>query len=246
MHLVRGEFGSSKELSQELLRMAQNARDHRQLGLAHNSLALPLFHRGELLLAREHNDAAIALYDRARDAPHRYTGIEPGTSRLSYACWIMWHLGYPDQALKRSKEARALAEALSHPDSLAFAMGYACNLHVQRREVQAVREAAERNVALCSQHNLATFLGAAKMYLGWVMAGQGKGDEGIALIAKGVESHRVSGFGMMRPNNLLMLASACLTVGRFDEGLAALAEALVVAEAHEEHAHTPETPSSQG
>ena len=33
----------------------------------------------------------------------------------------LWHLGYPDQALKRSNEAVALAQGLSHPPSLALA-----------------------------------------------------------------------------------------------------------------------------
>ena len=33
---------------------------------------------------------------------------------LSYAAWTLWYLGYPDQALKRSQEAVALAAGLSH------------------------------------------------------------------------------------------------------------------------------------
>ena len=33
----------------------------------------------------------------------------------------LWSLGYPDQALKQGNEGVALAQALSHPHSLAFA-----------------------------------------------------------------------------------------------------------------------------
>ena len=45
---------------------------------------------------------------------------------LSYAAWTLWHLGYPDQALKRSQEALTLAQELSHPFSLAFALYMCC------------------------------------------------------------------------------------------------------------------------
>ena len=39
--------------------------------------------------------------------------------------WTLWFLGYPDQALKRSHEALALAQELSHPYSLAYALIFA-------------------------------------------------------------------------------------------------------------------------
>ena len=41
---------------------------------------------------------------------------------LSYAAWVLWILGYPDQARKRIGEALNLAQDLSHPFSLAFAL----------------------------------------------------------------------------------------------------------------------------
>ena len=52
-------------------------------------------------------------------------------------------LGYPDQALKRSQEALTLAQELSHPFSLAFALDFAAWLHQFRREGQAAQERAE-------------------------------------------------------------------------------------------------------
>ena len=52
-------------------------------------------------------------------------GQDPGVACLSYAAWALWFLGYPDQALKRSHEALTLAQELSHPFSLAFALSFA-------------------------------------------------------------------------------------------------------------------------
>ncbi len=77
---------------------------------------------GEFLPSRENGESAISLYDRERHRPlaFRY-GFDAGVVLLSYTALALWHLGYPDQALKRGNEALALAQTLSHPFNLAFA-----------------------------------------------------------------------------------------------------------------------------
>jgi predicted ATPase len=93
---------------------------------------------------------------------------------------------------------------------------------------------------LCSEYGLATFLAAANLYLGWAMAAQGRGEEGIARIQECLAILGAAGFKMLRPNKLAKLAEAYLAANRFDEGLGALTEALAVAEEHEEFCHLPE------
>lgn len=44
---------------------------------------------------------------------------------LSVISWTLWALGYPEQALKRSQKAAALAQELAHSPSLALAQAYA-------------------------------------------------------------------------------------------------------------------------
>ena len=64
-------------------------------------------------------------------------GQDPGVACLIYVAWTLWLLGYPDQALKRSHEAVTLAQELSHPHSLAWALNGAAMFHQLRRERQA-------------------------------------------------------------------------------------------------------------
>jgi predicted ATPase/class 3 adenylate cyclase len=239
-HLVRGEMRAAKEMAEQLLQLAEKTGDPHLLLWAHSHIANTSFHRGDLLTAREHEEAAIALYDSERDATRRYVGIDIGVAELSYGCWILWHLGYADQALKMSHEACELAVAASHPDSIAFAFGYQCSLRWLRAETGAVRELAERQIVLCTEYGLATFLAAANFYLGWVMAIQGRGTEGIDQIQKSIAAQRATGFGMLRPSNLAMLAEACLVANRFDDGLTAVREALTTAQDREEYCHVPE------
>ena len=87
----------------------------------------------------------IAFYDlqQHRSLAFLY-GQDPGVSCLSWSAWALWFLGYPDQALKRSQEALALAQELDHPFTLGFAQCIAGMIfHQFRREGQAVREWSE-------------------------------------------------------------------------------------------------------
>ena len=62
----------------------------------------------------------------------------------------LWLLGYPEQALARLHEALALAHALSHPYSLAFAQSMAAWVSQLRRDVPAVHAYAEACIALAT------------------------------------------------------------------------------------------------
>ena len=67
-------------------------------------------------------EQGIALIDpTAQRAQALYHGAAPGVVCLVMAANTLWCLGYPAQAVRRSQEALALAQALAHPYSLAFA-----------------------------------------------------------------------------------------------------------------------------
>ena len=120
---VRGEFLTARELGEQLLTLAQDAQDPGSLLNAHRSLGSSMFHLGELAPARIQFEQGIALYDAQRHRSHvSLYGIDPGVFGLSYAAWVLWSLGYPDQALQRSQEALTLAQELSHPHNLAPAL----------------------------------------------------------------------------------------------------------------------------
>src|SRR5205823_4960700 len=92
------------------------------LMFAHKALGFTSYQMGKLLLARQHIEMALSLYDRERHRPLAlpFTGIDSEVQCLSYAAYTLWALGYPDRALKRVNEAVELAQELSHPFSLAF------------------------------------------------------------------------------------------------------------------------------
>src|SRR5260370_31604417 len=114
------------------------------------ALGNPSFWMGEFLPAREPLEMASSLYDPERHRPlaFRYGGFDAGIACLSYAAWTLWTLGYPDQALQRGNKALALAQALSHPLSLALAEIWVGALRQSQRLKHATHESAESVIAL--------------------------------------------------------------------------------------------------
>jgi class 3 adenylate cyclase/predicted ATPase len=235
VYLVRGELRTAYELAESLRPRAQSAHEPAPLLYAQTALGITSFWMGELLPAREHFEVAISLYDGERHRPlaFRYGGADAGVNCLSNAAWILWQLGYPDQALKRGNEARALAQTLSHPFSLVFAEHFFGVLRQYRREARAAQESAEALIALCAEHGLAERLAWATSLRGWATAEQGRNEEGIAEIQEGLAASRARGAELYRPYFLTLLAEAHRETGHLDDGLSALTQALAAADEHE-------------
>jgi hypothetical protein len=96
----------------------------------------------------------------------------------------LWCLGYPDQALRRSHEARTLAQS-SNPFTLYWALAKAGEIHQLRREVHAAYERFEAALALASEQGLAQWLPISMHEWGWALAVQGQHEEGIAQMRPG-------------------------------------------------------------
>ncbi len=127
-----------------------------------------------------------------------------------------------------SQKSITLAQKLSHPFSLAYALGHAARLHQFRREEHAIQERTEAAIALSTEQGFPFFLTQGVIFRGVVLAEQGWGHEGIAQIQQGIAAFRATGAELYRPYFLALLAEAYGKVEQAEEGLAVLAEALAV------------------
>jgi class 3 adenylate cyclase/predicted ATPase len=228
--LNRGRIWTARELGERLLELARRVQDPAFLLQAHFTLGAALFHLGELTVALAHLEQGITFYDPQKHQSHAflYGGTDSGVACLSYAAWTQWHLGYPDQALRRIHEALTLAQQLSHAYTLSYALHFAAMLHRGRREAQLVRERSEAAIALASEQGFIRWLGGAMIRRGWAQAELGAAEEGIAQIHQGLAAWQAMGTELALPHHLAMLAEAYSKGGRTQEGLGVLAEALEV------------------
>jgi predicted ATPase len=228
-HLVRGELQPALELAQQLVSLAESVQDSGLLVEAHLAQGNSLFLFGKLTPALEHFERAISLYDPQKHHVHTFVyGLDPGVFCLGRTAWVLELLGHSDQASKRMGETFALAQSQSHAYSLALAVLHALPILELRREWPAYQQKAEAAIALCREQGFGSLLAQATMYRGNALAQQGQTEEGIELMRGGLEAQLATGACLFRPWFLCFLAGSCGIAGRFEEGLAAVAEAIAI------------------
>jgi predicted ATPase len=237
LHYVRAEHQRARELGEQALSLAQQAKDPLLVALGHWYLGLVLFCLGEYTTARTHLEQMISFYEPQQ---HHHPlvflrGSDAGLSALAYDACCLWCLGYPDQALSRSQEALALARELGHPYSLADVLYFAgCLFNKMRRDAQALKGGAEELMRLSNEKGFPGWLGAGHHFQGQALAMLGQVQEGIAQIREGMAAARSRGARCYFSESLRSLAEAQAKAGQPGEGLTTLAEALAQVEATDE------------
>lgn len=240
-YLVRGELRTARGLSEQLLRIARRAASPALLSRAHTALAFESFSFGEFAAAQAHAELSVA-----SDDPQRYRAAAVVSADDSSAVSLMVKAralqirGYPDQALRSLHEGVALANGLG----LSFARGGAllstADLHLLRRDSQAVQTSAEATITLSIQEGFPYYVARATILRGWALADQGQPEAGIADIRQGLATFEAGGARLWLPCCLGLLAEAYGRAGKVNPGLRALSEALEIANSTGERQYEPE------
>ena len=226
-YLVRAELQTAHELGEQLLHLAQRVQAPALLLVAHRVLGQTLAFLGEFSTAQGHLERGMTLYDlEQHGAFAALYGQDQGVICRSWAALTLWSLGYPAQALRRSREALTLAQELVHPFSLAYAMCFAGMLCQLCRDIQAAQARATAEMALCTAQGFALYLARGTILQGWAMAEHGQGVAGLAHMRQGLVAYQATGAAVFRPYYLAFLAEAYGKVGQAGEGLTLLGEAL--------------------
>jgi predicted ATPase/class 3 adenylate cyclase len=228
-YALGGQLQMARTVGEQLLNLAQHQPDLGLLLKAHQALGVTRLCLGEFASALAHAEQGLALYDPQQHHTHTFLyGQDPEMSCCLYAAVALWVLGYPDQALVSGHEALTIAQGRSHPYSMSMALGWAALLRQYRREVHATHERAEATMTLCTEQGFALLLAWGTILQGWALAEQGSGEVSIAQISQGLAAYRITGTEFFRPYLLALLAEVQGKVGRAEEGLRVLAEALTL------------------
>ncbi|RWO18483.1 MAG: adenylate cyclase [Mesorhizobium sp.] len=231
VQFVRMALPEQQKLARQILALAELHPDPERLCLAHRMCGATDEVGGELLAAREHLECAVALYDPERHGSTAFVfGQDLGVSALAHLTWVLWLLGYPDQASRRQAEGLALAHRVGHKNTLGFALMYSALVGAFGRDDSAAAAHAAALLELAREHKLDLWAASATVVQGWAMARHGQEAAGIEAIQRGLADWGKSGAAWMRPFFLGLLAEACALSGDMQRGLGALDEALAVVE----------------
>jgi class 3 adenylate cyclase/predicted ATPase len=219
---LRGELRVGRELGDRLLVLADRANDPALLLEAHHAGWGNLSILGELTSAWFHLEQGFAIYDQQKHKHHAflYGGHDPGVCCGYHAAEVLWLLGYPDHALRRSKDSLALARELSHPSTMSFALSWAAWFHQYRGERRAVRVRVEEGMTLATGQGFSSRRVQAPFLQGWLLVEEGHEQAGITEMAKILAADRTRGVsGRWIAQYAALLADAYRKSGRTIEGL---------------------------
>jgi predicted ATPase len=234
-HAVRAELQMQRTLSQELLRLAQDIREPGYLLCAHWTRGAACFLLGAFAPASAHWQQSLTFYDPALHPTYTFLfGFDFGVFSL---CWLphaLWHVGYPAEAGVASHEALELAHTLSHPFSIAVTLAYTIMFQQFCRDCHSVEAYTNELMVLCTEQGFAYYLAWGTIMHGWALSEQGRGEEGVSLMRRGLADLRATGGELRLPYYLALMAEACGKANRVAEGLPLLAEALTLVDKNDE------------
>ncbi len=219
----RGELKEGREIGEQLLSVAQRAQDTALLLEAHHTLWAILLGLGELVSAEEHVEEGVKLYDPQQHRHHAslYGGHDPGVCCGTHASRLLWLRGYPDQALKRSRDTVKLAQELSHPFTLVYALVHSAWIHQHRGERQAAQGPTNAVIELANEHGFPHWVAWGKSLQGRLLVEGGQGREGIELMHQ-----RWTGIGRDRMYLSALMAESYGKEGQIQKGLNQVAETI--------------------
>jgi tetratricopeptide (TPR) repeat protein len=182
-HYVRAEPRRARELAEEAINQARRTRDPLLVASGHWYLGIVLFCLGEYEAAQAHLAQTISFYEpqKHHEPLLSLRGSDAGVSALAYYACCLWCLGYPEQAMKRGREALAVARDLGHAFSLADVICFAgCMLHRMRRDALALKDSADELVQIAIGEGISGWLATGTCYRGEGMVLLGQTSEGMA------------------------------------------------------------------
>ncbi len=188
---------------------------------------LTSFYRGEFTTTRALCEEGFPLYDQEVSKQHaRHTGQNVGVTMQSYWALALWHLGYPEQAMRRAEQAVDLARSLKHPFSLAYALCHAGWLYHHCRLADAVQRFSREEIALSTEQSFPFWLAEGHFHQGFSLLLEQKGTEGLESLQTGLAIFNQTGAKLSLCHFYGQIALGHLLTGDTAEALQKIDDAL--------------------
>ena len=240
--IVRGEMDLALVLAHEALAFAEKYDDPGMLMEALFLIGVALFYRGDFAGARYQYEKALALHDD-RDRNRIWAAVVGEDAGVTHRCYLalaLWHLGYPDRALKVNREARELARSIEHPFSLAYAQHHTSWLYQLMRMPSETLLFSDEQMRTSADHGFPLFKATGLIYNAAGQLLQGNAAKAAAALEEGLDSYRATGAGLALPYYLGLLGDAFIKTGNTGEAYGVLDEALMAAKTSGDRCHEAE------
>lgn len=228
IHHVRADLIIARVLGEELVQTAEEEGGVVQQMVAHLNLGVTLFHLADLEHSAQHLTRCVEMADAAGTIPQALRfGTNPAFHGRAYQSYALWHLGLPDQALRRMEEAFERARQLGDPMSLTIALNASAMVRQFRREAAEAARLAAEAMEVAREAGLRQQVALAHTLHGWGLAYQGLTPDRAAVeeVHRGVIDWVSTGTGVAQTYFLALLAELRARLGEREEAMSVLVRA---------------------
>jgi class 3 adenylate cyclase/predicted ATPase len=201
--------------AREILSLAEKTGSTAPLILGHRAAGQTLVGLGQFGAGRTHLDRAIALYspDEHRPLAARFAGQDLAVAALSYRSWALWHLGYPDAALKDVDLGLRNAREVGLATSLLYALFHFSVVEILCGRIDLGAAFAREMVSVAEEKGASFWWGPGLILQGWTACIRGQAEGAAETITAGLRAFETTGSTVFRPMFLTALARAHANCG---------------------------------
>jgi len=220
-YMYRAEFDKGAEIGKRILALAESSNDdylrvHGYLVLGANTSFQVGYNQGLEIL-----DKGIALFESQQQGFQPFQlGNNPGIVCYTTSAFLLWWLGFANQAIERAKRAIEQATKLNHPFTMAYALFHTGSLQMWLGDMVSANERAKAMLDLAEEHGFQIWISLATMLLGATQMVIGRPEEGLQNIEQGFSLYQgLNSPPLFYPQLISMRAIALAQSGQPAEGL---------------------------
>ena len=211
--IVRGEMDLSLQLAGEAIDHAKKLEDPGVWMEALFLMGVTLYYRGDFVGARQQYETALARYDDDRERTRMWAvrvGEHAGVTHRCYLALTLWHLGFPEEALKVNREMLELARSIEHPFSLAYALHHTSWLYQYLRLPADALAASGEQIRFAADQGFPLFHATGIVYEAAALLLRGHAKASLPGLIKGLDAYRGTGAALALPYYFGLLGNALI------------------------------------
>jgi predicted ATPase len=245
--VAHSRFDEALGLGEQLLVVGTQLGDRTVEVEGHYVQGVALFWKGALASSRLHLELALAQYVPEQLPAHlSLYAQDPRVVCLCRLAVVLWLLGFPKPAIQKSAEALQVAQDLSHPMSLMFAVGWSALLAIEEYAPRLVAQRADALLVVAQEQEMEANITTAAILRGWSRAELVDRRTGVAEMLAGIAHYRALHFEFLLPYYLHLLAEQLAELGRINQAQKTIAQALAIVERNGERWYEAELHRCEG
>lgn len=220
IHVIAGRLAAGRRHAERMSEVAEQGSEPAFGLLSQHALAMCRFFAGDLAVAIGHFDRTIVLaHGTARREAGAYYVADPRLIARCMSAWACLLQGDRAEAERRIKAALRAARAHKHMFSKTYAFGIIASFHQSTGDPIAALDFANLALKLSREHNNRYWESWAQIVRGWALAAQGRHEDGITVLAQGIEMYAATGSRLILRYARALLADAHYHAGNIREGM---------------------------